>query len=164
MPADFLQRALAPFSLRTGEIAVETSPEGVPCRVVGGLFLERRVGAQGHLGGEDLRSRPRPLDGCLFEGDAAITAVELILKDEALAAAATNADAKARKRIIEGDDFGLAGGHFERCNCGISQAHRRSSWESGKMNSTSGHAWARVKTEGPARCLGEKQGLGSVYA
>src|SRR5262245_59511298 len=107
MPADFLQRSLAPSPLRAGKVSVEASFEGVPCRVVSGLFLERRVIAQGHLGGKDLRGRPCPLDVCLFEGDAAIAAVELVLKNEPLAAAAANADTKAGKRIIEGNNFRL---------------------------------------------------------
>src|SRR5262245_11336572 len=143
MPADFLQGSLTPLSLRTGEITVEASLEGVPCRIVSSFFLERRVGAQGHLGGKDLRCRPRPLDVCLLEGDAAIAAVEFVLVDEATAAAAANADTKAGKRIIEGDDFGLAGRHFECCDRGISQAH----WGSllGIWEDELG-IWARVGT------------------
>src|SRR6516164_9842136 len=139
VPADFLQRTFAPLPLGTGEIAIEASLECVACRVVGGFFLERRIRAQCHLGGEDLRCRPRPFDICLFEGDAAIGAVELVLVDEALAAATANPDTEAGERIIKGDDFGLAAWHFERRDGRISQPHLRSFWESGKINSALWH-------------------------
>jgi len=107
---------------------------------MGGFFFERRIGAQRHLGGKDLRRCPCPLDICFLERDAAIGAVELVLIDESLAAAAANADTKTSKRIIEDDDFGLAPWHFERRDGGISQSHVRSRWESGKMNLALWHA------------------------
>src|SRR5262245_35179097 len=90
---------------------------------MGGFFFERRIGAQRHLCGKDLRRCPRPLDICFLERDAAIGAVELVLIDESLAAAAANADTKTRKRIIEGNDFGLAARHLECCDSCISQPH-----------------------------------------
>ena len=92
---------------------------------MGGFFFERRIGAQRHLGGKDLRRCPCPLDICFLERDAAIGAVELVLIDESLAAAAANADTKTRKRIIEGNDFGLAARHLECCDSRISQPHLR---------------------------------------
>src|SRR5215468_74287 len=140
VPADFLQRALAPFPLWTGEITVQAPLECVACGIMGGFFFERRIGAQRHLGGKDLRRCPCPLDICFLERDAAIGAVELVLIDESLAAAAANADTKTSKRIIEDDDFGLAPWHFERRDGRISQSHVRSRWESGKMNLALWHA------------------------
>src|SRR5215471_6987021 len=98
VPADFLQRALAPFPLRTGEITIQAPLECVACGIMGGFFFERRIGAQRHLGGKDLCCRSCPLDVCFLEGDAAIGAVELVLVDEAFAAAAANADTKTSKR------------------------------------------------------------------
>ena len=65
--ADFLQRALAPFSLWAGEIAIEASSEGVARRIVSGFLLERGIGAERDFGSKDLRCRPRPFDVCLLK-------------------------------------------------------------------------------------------------
>src|SRR5262249_44148844 len=149
VPVDLLQSSLPPTPLRTGEIMLEASLKSVPSRIVGSFFFQRWVRSKGHLGSKDLRCRPRPFDIRLFEGEATIGAVELVLVDEPLAAAASYADTKARKRIIEGNNFGPIVWHLKRRNSSISQLHLGSSrWEareSGKMNSGLWEAYVRVK-------------------
>src|SRR5262249_60660635 len=98
---------------RAAMLLVKASFEGAPRRVMGGFFLERRIRAQGHLGSKDLRSRPCPFDVGFLEGDTAIVAVEFVLIDEAPRAARPDADAKAGKQVVEGDDFALLAGHFQ---------------------------------------------------
>src|SRR5262245_26046094 len=117
MPFDFFDRAVASPSLWARQIPVEASLESIACSVVGGFFLERRIRAQGDLGGKDLRCSPRAFDVHLFEGDAPIAAVEFVLVDESLAAAAASTDTKAGKRVIKDDDFGLVCWYGEGGHC-----------------------------------------------
>src|SRR5262245_31387231 len=105
MASDFHKCALAALALWAGKIAIEASLEGVACSVVCGLFFERWIGAQCDFGCKDLRCRPCPFDVCLFECDAAIGAVELVLVDESLAATTSNANTEACQVGIEGNDF-----------------------------------------------------------